>query len=89
MVWVQALPEQHKRRVIDQGDMRPMAGNDDAMSDLRRILEEREPYYTKAHYTLDTSTRSVAECAAELASITQSDELEPRDQPRTVKQSVR
>ncbi len=83
VVWVQALPEQHMQRVVDQGDMRPMAGNDDAMSDLRRILEEREPYYTKAHYTLDTSARSVAECAAELASITQFDGLESHDQSTT------
>lgn len=70
VVWLRALPEQHMQRVIDQGDMRPMAGNDDAMSDLTRILKEREPYYTRAHHVLDTSERTVAECAAELAGIT-------------------
>jgi XRE family aerobic/anaerobic benzoate catabolism transcriptional regulator len=51
VVWIRALPEQHMQRVIDQGDLRPMAGNEDAMSDLKRILQEREPFYTRAHYS--------------------------------------
>lgn len=70
VVWIRALPEQHMQRVIGQDDLRPMAGNDDAMSDLRRILAEREPFYAKAHHTLDTSSGTVAVCAAELAKIT-------------------
>jgi len=80
VVWVRALPEQHMQRVIDQGDLRPMAGNVDAMSDLKRILDEREPFYTRAHYILDTSARSVDECAAELVKITRFDETEGRKQ---------
>ena len=39
-VWVRASPEEHM-----QGDMRPMANNRDAMSDLRRFLAEREVLY--------------------------------------------
>lgn len=74
VVWIRALPEQHMQRVIDQGDLRPMAGNADAMADLKRILEEREPFYAKAHHSLDTSARSVEECAGELAKITRFDE---------------
>lgn len=73
VVWVRALPEQHMQRVIDQDDLRPMAGNDDAMSDLRRILEEREPFYTKAHHILDTSSETVDACATQLAAIIQID----------------
>ncbi len=76
VVWIRALPEQHMQRVIAQGDLRPMAGNDDAMSDLKRILEERKLFYAKAHYTLDTSTRSVDDCAKELAKITHFDEAD-------------
>ena len=38
-VWLRATPEEHMRRVIAQGDMRPMADNREAMSDLRRILK--------------------------------------------------
>ena len=42
-VWLRATPEDHMQRVIAQGDMRPMADNRESMSDLKRILEVREP----------------------------------------------
>lgn len=57
-VWVRASPEEHMRRVIAQGDMRPMAGNRDAMSDLERILAEREVLYSKADVQIDTAGRT-------------------------------
>lgn len=60
-VWVKAQPEEHMSRVIAQGDLRAMAGNDRAMEDLRRILEAREPLYRKADMCLDTSGNSVEE----------------------------
>jgi XRE family aerobic/anaerobic benzoate catabolism transcriptional regulator len=43
------------QRVIAQGDMRPMADNRESMSDLKRILEVREPLYRKADLTIETS----------------------------------
>jgi pimeloyl-ACP methyl ester carboxylesterase len=48
-------------RVIAQGDMRPMAHNRDAMSDLKRILAEREELYSKADVQIDTAGRTVEE----------------------------
>ena len=60
-VWLRATPEEHMQRVIAQGDMRPMADNRESMSDLRRILEVREPLYRKADATIDTSGYSVKE----------------------------
>ena len=39
-VWVRTTPEEHMQRVLAQGDLRPMAGSQQAMDDLRRILEE-------------------------------------------------
>ena len=54
-VWLRATPEEHMQRVIAQGDMRPMADNRESMSDLKRILEVREPLYRKADLTIDTS----------------------------------
>jgi XRE family aerobic/anaerobic benzoate catabolism transcriptional regulator len=60
-VWVRATPEEHMRRVLAQGDMRPMEDNDEAMSDLRRILAVREPLYRMADLTLDTSRQTPAE----------------------------
>ncbi len=58
-VWVKAQPEEHMSRVVAQGDLRPMAGNDEAMEDLKRILDAREPAYSRADITLDTSGQSV------------------------------
>jgi XRE family aerobic/anaerobic benzoate catabolism transcriptional regulator len=65
-VWIKAQPEEHMSRVIAQGDIRAMAGNDQAMEDLRRILEAREPLYRKADMSLDTSGDSVDESFAKL-----------------------
>jgi XRE family aerobic/anaerobic benzoate catabolism transcriptional regulator len=65
-VWLKAQPEEHMSRVMAQGDFRPMAANDQAMADLRRILEAREPFYRKADLVLDTSGSSVDESFAKL-----------------------
>ncbi len=60
VVWLRARPEKYMERVVAQGDLRPMRDHDDAMSDLRLILSEREPFYAKAHATVDTSDLSIA-----------------------------
>jgi XRE family transcriptional regulator, aerobic/anaerobic benzoate catabolism transcriptional regulator len=60
-VWIKARPEEHMARVIAQGDLRAIAGGNQAMDDLRRILEAREPLYRKADMYLDTSGSSVDE----------------------------
>jgi XRE family aerobic/anaerobic benzoate catabolism transcriptional regulator len=60
-VWIKARPEEHMARVIAQGDLRAIAGGNQAMEDLRRILEAREPLYRKADMYLDTSGNSVEE----------------------------
>ncbi len=60
-VWLRATPEEHMQRVIAQGDMRPMADNRESMSDLKRILEVREPLYRKADATIHTSEHGVEE----------------------------
>jgi XRE family aerobic/anaerobic benzoate catabolism transcriptional regulator len=53
-VWIKASPAEHMARVVAQGDFRPMQGNAEAMEDLNRILNAREPLYRKADVTLDT-----------------------------------
>jgi XRE family aerobic/anaerobic benzoate catabolism transcriptional regulator len=58
-IWIKAQPEEHMSRVLEQGDFRAMAGNNQAMEDLRRILESREPLYRQADMELDTSGSSV------------------------------
>jgi XRE family transcriptional regulator, aerobic/anaerobic benzoate catabolism transcriptional regulator len=54
-VWVKASPDEHMSRVVAQGDLRPMRGHSEAMSDLKRILDTREPLYRKADIALDTA----------------------------------
>lgn len=66
-IWLMASPEEHMQRVIGQGDLRPMAGNRQAMDDLRLILQERTPFYAKADWRFDTSGRPVAECLDAMA----------------------
>ena len=58
-VWLRAAPEEHMARVAAQGDYRPMAGNREAMGDLRRILAGREALYAQADVTIDTAGRTV------------------------------
>lgn len=60
-VWLRANPEDHMSRVAKQGDLRPMAGSEEAMEDLRRILRGREAFYAKADIVVDTSGQPVAE----------------------------
>ena len=54
-IWLKASPEDHMRRVAEQGDLRPMAASSEAMKDLRRILSGRAAFYSKADITIDTS----------------------------------
>jgi len=59
-VWLRASPEEHMKRVIAQGDLRPMAGHSEAMEDLKRILASREAAYAKADLVFDTSSEPLA-----------------------------
>ena len=60
-VWVRATPEDHMSRVMAQGDFRPMAGSNEAMADLKRILAGREAFYSKADYVCMTSQTTLPE----------------------------
>jgi XRE family transcriptional regulator, aerobic/anaerobic benzoate catabolism transcriptional regulator len=66
VVWLKATPEEHMARVVAQGDKRPMAGNREAMDDLRRILERRDALYRRADATVDTSGKSVSQSLRQL-----------------------
>ncbi len=65
-VWLQAHPEDHMARVAAQGDLRPMAGNAEAMADLKGILAHREPFHARADLRVDTSAQPLAETLAVL-----------------------
>ncbi|MCC7325939.1 MAG: helix-turn-helix transcriptional regulator [Burkholderiales bacterium] len=65
-VWLRASPEEHMRRVIAQGDLRPMAGNAEAMTDLKRILAGREASYARSDFCFDTGGKTLAAAYLEL-----------------------
>lgn len=68
-IWVKAAPSEHMNRVRAQGDMRPMAGNPEAMDQLKFILTSRETLYDQARAKLDTTGRSVEESLADLLAL--------------------
>jgi XRE family aerobic/anaerobic benzoate catabolism transcriptional regulator len=65
-VWVRAEPQEHMKRVMAQGDMRPMANNVRAMEDLVSILKSREPLYAKAEAVVATTGKTPEQNLAEL-----------------------
>jgi XRE family aerobic/anaerobic benzoate catabolism transcriptional regulator len=66
VVWLTATPDEHMHRVLDQGDLRPMADNPQAMDDLKAILDSRAPLYAKANAVVNTSDKSKAQALAAL-----------------------
>jgi XRE family transcriptional regulator, aerobic/anaerobic benzoate catabolism transcriptional regulator len=60
-VWIKATPEDHWKRVLGQGDTRPMANRTSAMAELRSILSQRSPIYAEAGQTIDTSSVRVTD----------------------------
>ena len=60
-VWLQANANDHMSLVAAQGDLRPMAASPEAMEDLKRILEGRSAFYSKADLSFDTSAQDAEE----------------------------
>ena len=53
-VWLRATPEEHWRRVVSQGDLRPMHDRPRAMLELRSLLDARKALYSTADLSVDT-----------------------------------
>ena len=68
-VWLKARPEEHMRRVREQGDLRPMGDDRSAMQELRAILASREPLYARAGAVVDTAGLSVDDAADRLVAV--------------------
>ncbi len=83
-VWLQASPEDHMKRVVAQGDLRPMAASREAMEDLKGILAGRAAFYSKADFQLDTSAQPFDETFAALRRLVR-DALR-LDEPSTAKE---
>jgi XRE family aerobic/anaerobic benzoate catabolism transcriptional regulator len=65
-VWLQADASDHMGRVAAQGDMRPMAASTEAMEDLKRILEGRAAFYSKADLAFNTSAQGLEDSVEHL-----------------------
>ena len=74
-VWLKASPQEHMDRVRAQGDERPMAGNPEAMDQLKSILTSRESLYQRAQSMLDTSGRTEGESLRDLLTLIRSREI--------------
>ncbi|MEM7227139.1 MAG: helix-turn-helix transcriptional regulator [Pseudomonadota bacterium] len=72
-VWLHATPEEHMERVRAQGDLRPMAGNPEAMDELKLILGSREALYRRADRAFDTAGRPVGICRRSLLDLLRQD----------------
>ena len=58
-VWLRAKPEEHMKRVRDQGQVSVTGDHASALLDLRAVLTSREPLYARAQATVDTSEVAV------------------------------
>lgn len=65
-VWLRAAPEEHLRRVLEQGDHRPIDGRPRAFDELCELLERRSSLYALADEEVQTSQRTPDEVLAEL-----------------------
>ena len=67
-VWLRAEPEEHMRRVMEQGDRRPMRDRPRAMEELRQLLEERQARYEECDRVVETDGQGSDRLVAELSS---------------------
>lgn len=65
-IWLKARAEEHLKRVQMQGDERPMIGHQDALSDLKAILINRQGLYSRATAQVDTAGQAETESLAAL-----------------------
>jgi XRE family aerobic/anaerobic benzoate catabolism transcriptional regulator len=73
-VWLKADAEEHWRRVVAQGDLRPMKDRKNAMNELRALLKKRTPLYAQADHVVETTGKGIEEAARHVldATITRS-----------------
>lgn len=75
-IWLKAKAEDHYRRVLSQGDARPMENRADAMLELRGLLKARRALYERARHVVDTSSLGLSRSIDRVVRITRA---EPRE----------
>lgn len=68
-VWLRTSPAEHMQRVRAQGDLRPMEGNPQAMTQLKSLLSTREGLYQQAEAEVNTSNRTESSSLNDLLAV--------------------
>lgn len=68
-VWIRTSPAEHMQRVRAQGDLRPMEGNPQAMTQLKSLLSTRENLYQQAEAEVNTSNRTESSSLNDLLAV--------------------
>ncbi len=66
-VWLKARSTDYWNRVVKQGDRRPMTDHPQAREALRDLVSRRDPLYSQATLTVDTSGLTVAQTVDRVA----------------------
>lgn len=66
-VWLKARSADYWNRVVKQGDRRPMTDHPQAREALRDLVSRRDPLYSQATLTVDTSGLTVAQTVDRVA----------------------
>lgn len=61
LILLKSSPEVIFKRVQKRAGQRPLLRSPDPLSEIKRLLSEREPFYQRADFALDTSKMNLAE----------------------------
>jgi len=67
IVLLRASPEEICRRISDTGD-RPLLNGPEPEQKVKKMLEEREPYYRHCDFEIDTTAKTSRQVASEIRS---------------------
>ncbi len=66
LVWLKARPDLILKRAQKRPGERPLLRGSDPLGEIKRLLEEREPYYRSATFSIDTSDRTVFQVVSQI-----------------------
>lgn len=70
VIYLKTRPEMAAARAVPSGT-RPMLMGQDPEAAMRELSNTREPFYTQAHATVQTDTKTAAQIAAEVVRLAQ------------------
>lgn len=67
--WLRVSPDEAVRRIGSEPGTRPLLARADALEEATRLVAEREEYYRRAGWTVDTDGRTVEDVTARILEI--------------------